>query len=255
MSALPVLTTPTFSGTIPSIKKKFTFRPFLTKEQKILLFALESGELINVYLALKDIIEACVKDTTLDVENMPIFDLESIFLQIGARSTGEIANVLATCSNCQKTTELEIPLLDVTLKNYQKGANKISLTDDIGIIIKYPTLADAINLVSSEKEEGIEKNPEEGKEIQSYDLLLNSIEAVYTAEKIYRLGEDYSIDDLGVFIDSLSIPQLKKVKEFLKKSPYLSYETTYRCPHCEHENQVEIKGIKDFFFVPSPMKT
>lgn len=245
---LPVLNAPTFSGTIPSTKKSFTFRPFLVKEQKILLFALESRELINIYLALKDIIHSCIRETNIDVQKLPIFDLESIFLQIGARSTGEIANVIANCTNCKKDTELEIPLLDVSLKNYKKGANKIKLTDTIGITLKYPTLDDAIEVAKDDSK----KNEEEQS---SYDMLLNSIESVYDENGIYRLGEEYTTDDLNVFVDSLSIQQLRKIKKFLKESPYLSYETKFVCPHCGHENEVEIKGIKDFFFAPSPMKT
>ena len=239
--SLPVLNNPTYTAKIPSSGKSFNFRPFIVREQKILLMALESGDITNIYHGLRDIINTCILDDIGDVENMPLFDLEGIFLAIAAKSTGEIAKVGKKCDHCSHPNELEIPLEDIRLKNYAKGNNKIQLNEQVGVLLHYPTLKDALSISLGQEQD--KKSEEE----LSFDIIANTIESVYDGKSVYNSG-DYSREELGVFIESFQMKHLKMIKDFLTSAPYLSYEGAFNCEKCGSENRYEIKGIRDFFF-------
>lgn len=239
--SLPVLNNPTYTARIPSSGKPFNFRPFIVREQKILLMALESGDVTNIYHGLRDVINSCILDEIGDVETMPLFDLEGIFLAIAAKSTGEIAKVGKKCDHCGQPNELEIPLEGVALKNYKKGNNKIQLNEQVGVLLHYPTLKDALAVSISQDHE--KKSEEE----LSFNIIMNTIESVYDGKTVYN-SSDYSREELGTFVESFQMKHLRQIKEFLVETPYLSYEGSFNCEHCGKENKFEIKGIRDFFF-------
>jgi phage FluMu protein Com len=240
--SLPILNTPTYSAKIPSTGKDFNFRPFIVKEQKILLMALESGDLSNIYHGLRDIIKSCLLSEIGNIETMPLFDLEGIFLSIAAKSTGEIAKVGRKCSSCGHPNEIEIPIENVTLKNFKQGSNRIQLNEKVGIILRYPTLKDALDL-SLESEQDKKKSDEE----LSFNMITKTIESVFDEKSVYS-GSDYTEEELKNFVETFQLNHLKMIKNFLVDAPYLSYIGSFECDHCKHINEYEVKGIRDFFF-------
>lgn len=243
--SLPVLNSPTYTARIPSTGKNFDFRPFIVREQKILLMALESGDVTNIYHGLRDIINACILSDIGDVEKMPLFDLEGIFLAIAAKSTGEIAKVGKKCVHCSHPNEIEIPLEGVKLKKFEKGNNKIELSEaGVGVLLHYPTLKDALEISLIQENDGGDKKTDEEL---SFEIIMNTIEAVYEGKTVHT-SSDYSREDLAQFVESFQMSHLKKIKEFLVNTPYLSYEGSFECESCKKTNQYEVKGIRDFFF-------
>lgn len=240
--SLPVLSNPTYSAKIPSTGKIFDFRPFIVREQKILLMALESGDVTNIYHGLRDIIKTCILSEIDDIETMPLFDLEGIFLAIAAKSTGEISKVGKKCDHCNHPNILEVPLEGVALKNYSKNNNKIQLTEEVGVLLHYPTLKDALDI--SIRQEDKKKVSEEEL---SFDIIMNTIESVFDKNGIYT-GSDFSREELSTFVESFQLKHLRLVKDFLVNMPYLSYSGKFNCESCGKENQYEVKGIRDFFF-------
>jgi hypothetical protein len=240
--SLPVLSNPTYTAKVPSTGKNFNFRPFIVREQKILLMALESGDITNIYHGLRDIINSCILTDIGDVESIPLFDLEGIFLAIAAKSTGEIAKVGKKCKHCSHLNEIEIPLEGVVLKKFNKENNKIQLTDQVGVLLKYPTLKDALDISISQ-----EKDKDKSSEALSFEIIMNTIGSVFEGKNVYS-GTDYSKEDLAEFVESFQMSHLKKIKDFLINVPYLSYEGSFECESCKKTNEYEVKGIRDFFF-------
>jgi len=243
---LPVLNTPTYSAKIPSTGQTYNFRPFIVKEQKILLIALESGDKSNIYHGVRDIIRSCILTDIGDIEKMPLFDLEGIFLSIASKSTGEIARVGKKCKECGHPNELEIPIEQVTLKNFSKGNNKIQLNDQVGIILKFPNLKDALD-IALEQESALDSKGSISDEELSFRIILRTIESVYDGKGVYS-GSDYTEEELASFIETFQVSHIKKIKQFLTNIPYLSYEGEFECEHCKAKNIFEVKGIRDFFF-------
>jgi ribosomal protein L44E len=249
--SLPKIKQPIYIGDIPSNKTKFSFKPFLVKEQKNLLIALESDDLEHIYAAFIDIVDSCVlsvnndKNKKLDVRSLPSFDAESVFLQISARSIGEKTSVRIECEKCQTENDVDIIINDVTLKDYDPKKQKIQLTDDIGIELKYPSLNDIIDSDSSASDSGESENSQQVTQI--YKTIKNSIVSIYDKENVYP-KEDMDAEELDEFIDSLSIPQMQKIENFFNEYPYLANDVKFTCKECGTVNETEIKGLKDFFF-------
>ena len=241
--ALPKNETPTFRGTVPSTKKRFEFRPFLVKEQKILLIALESQDIEQMYIAFRDILKTCVlTPDAIDVEKSPAFDIESVFMQISAKSVGEQSNILVHCNKCQESNEVKIETEHVYVKNFEEASanTKIQLTDNLGIILKYPSLYDSITITTANAKQ---KNSETQ---MIYDTIIASLESVYDTDNVYPI-EDQTKEDVIEFIDSLTIDQMKKVEGFFENIPYLAYDLEFTCSSCGHVNKQEIQGMKNFF--------
>jgi len=245
--ALPSLKKPIYVGDIPSSKQKFQFKPFLVKEQKNLLIALESDDLEHIYSAFIEIVESCVisvdndKEKKLDVKNIPSFDAESVFLQISSRSIGEKTSVKVECENpeCNAENDIDVIIQDVHLKNYDPKKQKIQLTEDVGMELRYPSLNDIIH--------EDDKNGEDHQVTQIYKTIKKSIVSIFDKENVY-LKDDMDSDELDEFIDSLTIPQMQKIENFFEDYPYLSNDVKFTCKSCGTVNETEIKGLKDFFF-------
>jgi hypothetical protein len=247
MKQLPSLKHPIYLGKIPSTKQKFQFKPFLVKEQKNLLISLESDDIQHIYASFMEIIESCVisvdndKTKKMDVKNLPSFDAESVFLQISSRSIGEKTTVRLDCEKCEAENDVDVIINDVQLKNYDPEKQKIQLTDDVGIVLRYPSLND---IIIQENDDNDNKEPETS---QVYTTIKNSVVSIYDKETVYP-REDIDPEELDEFIDSLSIPQMQKIEKFFEDYPYLSNDVKFKCKSCETINDVEVKGLKDFFF-------
>ena len=241
--ALPILETATYELTLPSKDVKVKYRPFLVKEEKILLQALESGSNKEMTNALKQIVHACTFGTV-DINTIPIFDVEYIFLQIRAKSVGEIAKLKLLCQDDKETyAEVEVDLSKVEVHVDEKHTNNIVVDEKkkIGIIMSYPT----INTVDPENvgKKGM-------KTQQMFDMLANTVHQVYEGDKIHAAG-DYTKEELNKFLESLDNVAFTKINEFFDSMPKLKQEVDIVNPKTKVKTKLTLQGLQDFFVSPS----
>ena len=235
--ALPKINTPTYELVVPSTNEKIKYRPFLVKEEKILLIAMESNENNEILQAVKDIVLECTFNK-LDLGNMPMFDVEYIFLQIRGKSVGEISKLSLLCQDDGETyANVEVDLNDITVEVSENHTNKIELTDAMGIIMKYPTL-DAFN------DTGI-------SEINSknmLDVISSCILQIYDkkGEEVFD-AKDQTTEELTNFIGDLNSKQFKDLQNFFETMPKLQHTVIVKNPKTEVENKVVLQGLNDFF--------
>lgn len=238
---LPKIDTPIFDLELPISKLKISFRPFLIKEQKILLMAGQSDEKDFLFKNIKQIIKNCCI-TEVDIDNLSIIDLEYFFLQLRAKSVGEIVETKYKCENfieekgdiCGNLMDVEYNILDTVVD--MNGYNDlIPLTDKIGLKMKLPSY-DVIenNFNKIESDEII------------FVVIKNSIEYIYDEDNMYYI-KDTTEEELNDFIDSLSVVQVKKIREFFDHIPVLKKIFNVKCGKCGFEHTITIKGIVNFF--------
>jgi len=237
--ALPIIETQTYELTLPSADVKVKFRPFLVKEEKVLLQALESQEQKEIVNALKNIVSACTFGT-LNVDELPTFDLEYVFLQIRAKSVGEVAKLKVLCPD-DKTTyaDVEVDLSKVDVQVDDKHTNNIVIDEDkkIGMILKYPTL------------NSVDPTTDFSKGVKTetlFEIIGNSIFQIYEGEKVYN-ASDYKKDELNKFIESLDSKSFTKVQEFYNTMPKLIHEIEVENPKTKVKSKVTLQGLTDFF--------
>src|SRR6056300_1229846 len=230
--ALPVIETQSYELTLPSADVAVKFRPFLVKEEKVLLQALESQEQ-------KQIVNACTFGT-LNVDDLPTFDLEYVFLQIRAKSVGEIAKLKVLCPDDKKTyADIEIDLSKVEVQVDDKHNNNIVIDENkkIGMIMKYPTLG------SIDTEMKIDQKVS-AKVL--FDIIAKSIYQVYEGDKVFN-ATDYTKDEMTNFIESLDSKTFLKVQEFYDTMPKLMHEIEVENPKTKVKSKVVLQGLTDFF--------
>src|SRR6056300_1063903 len=236
--ALPILETQSYELTLPSADVKVKYRPFLVKEEKVLLQALESEDQKQIVNALKEIVRACTFGS-LNVDDLPTFDLEYIFLQIRAKSVGEVAKLKVLCPDDKKTyADIEIDITKVEVYVDDDHSNKVDLdeTRKLGVVLKYPSLK-IIN-------EGIISGDLKLKE--SYELIYNSIEQIYEGDKTY-LAKDSTKEELEEFVNGLTSDQMRKIQNFFSTMPRLEQKIKVKNPITNVESEVTLKGLADFF--------
>jgi len=235
--ALPKLTTPTYELELPSTDEKIKYRPFLVKEEKILMMAMESKANADITQAVKDIVSECTFKK-IDITNMPMFDVEYIFLQIRSKSVGEVSKLKLLCPDDGKTyAEVELNLTEVKVQVGDDHTNKIELGDGKGMIMKYPTL-------ESFKETGIKDiNPSNMLEVIGTCIL-----QIYEEDgkKTYD-SKDQTKKELADFIEQLNTKQFKDVQKFFETMPKLKHEITIKNPKTKKESKITLTGLNDFF--------
>ena len=241
--ALPKVDIPTYELTLPSEDKKIKFRPFLVKEEKILYIAQATGDEKQMISALRDVINACTFDVLM-VDNLPIFDIEYIFLQLRAKSVSEISKFRSICPDDGKTyAEVELDLTTVDVQVDDNHTNKIVIDDkrNLGMVLKYPTL----------------KNYEYGKKTMEIDqvfgILADCIDHVFEGEKIYP-AKDSTKNEIKDFIEGLPQASFNKIQQFFDTMPKLKHELEVTNPKTKVVNKVTLQGIADFFELASPTK-
>jgi len=243
--ALPIIETATYELTLPSKDVKVKYRPFLVKEEKVLLMALESKLPEEMTSALKQICHACTFGTV-DINTLPLFDVEYIFLQIRAKSVGEIATLKLLCPDDKETyAEVEIDLSKVEVHVDEDHSNKIELDEKkkIGIVMSYPT----INTIDP-------KINKEGKKTQvMFDMLVSTIHQIYEGDKIHT-PSDYTKEELHKFIESLDSKAYKKINDFFDSMPKLKQEIEIVNPKTKKTSKLTLQGLQDFFVLPSLTK-
>ena len=235
--ALPKLATPTYELEIPSTDEKIKFRPFLVKEEKILMMAMESKSNADITQAVKDIVQECTFNKV-DISNMPMFDVEYIFLNIRSKSVGEVSKLKLLCPDDGKTyANVELDLNEVKVQVGDDHTNKIELGNDMGMIMKYPT-------IDSFSDTGIRDiNPGNMLEVISSCIL-----QIYEkkGEKVYDT-KDQTQKEVIDFIEQLNTSQFKKVQDFFTTMPKLKHEITVKNPKTKKESKVTLTGLNDFF--------
>ena len=235
--ALPKLNTPTYELEVPSTDEKIKYRPFLVKEEKILMIAMESKDNAQIVNAVKDIVSACTFDK-IDISSMPMFDVEYIFLNIRAKSVGEVSKLRVLCPDDKKTyTNIDVDLTKVNVEIGEGHTNKIELTDDTGMIMTYPT-------IDSFTETGITTVSAENM----IELIGSCVLQIYEnkGEKVYQ-GKDQTKKELTEFIESMNTAQFKKVQKFFDTMPKLKHTVKVKNPKTKKSSDVTLNGLNDFF--------
>ena len=235
--ALPKLNTPTYELEVPSTDEKIKYRPFLVKEEKILMIAMESKDNAQIINAVKDIVSSCTFGK-LNVATMPMFDMEYIFLNIRAKSVGEISKLKVLCPDDKKTyASVELDLTKVEVQVGDDHSNKIELTDDMGIIMTYPT-------IDSFLESGIETV----NASNMLDVVGSCVLQIYEqkGEKVYQ-AKDQTKKELTEFIESMNSGQFRKLQSFFDTMPKLKHTIKVKNPKTKKTSDVTLSGLNDFF--------
>jgi hypothetical protein len=243
---LPKIDVSVYECILPSNKKKVKFRPFLVKEQKLLLMATEATEVKDSVEAMKQVVKNCVLDDV-DVEALAVFDLEFLFLNLRARSVSEVVKVKYKCNNvieskgideedkrCENVVDIDINVLEITPEFGEGHSNKIQLSDKLGIVFKYPTFEMVENMTGKSENEVI------------FDLIIKSIDYIYDNDELYY-AKDANQDELVEFIDGLTQEHLEKIKDFFDTLPKIKKDIKFECNKCGHHEDITIEGIQNFF--------
>tara|TARA_B100000900_G_scaffold279741_1_gene239314 strand:- start:355 stop:1071 length:717 start_codon:yes stop_codon:yes gene_type:complete len=236
--ALPIANVAQYELTLPSQQKKIKYRPFLVKEEKILLMALETQKPEDMLEAVKNIVKSCTFNE-INPEDYPLFDLEYIFLQIRSKSVGEISKIKVLCPDDKKTYEkIEVDLSKVEVYVEDDHSNNIVLDEDrkLGVVLKYPSL----KIINS----GILTG--DVKLEQMYELIVNSIEQIYEGDKVH-MAKDTDKKELEDFVNNLSGEQMKNIQKFFETMPRLEQKVKVTNSKTKVESEVTLKGLADFF--------
>ena len=244
---LPTIAVPEYTLTIPSTGKEIKYRPFLVKEEKILLIALESEDDAEVINAIKNIIQSCIFGDY-DVSSMPTFDLEYIFLQLRAKSKGEVIDLKYECPKCKIEIEVHVNTNDVQIQLTKGHTNKIELTEELGVIMKYPT----IELQSAVAQFADEKRQIEG----IFQMISSSIEMIYDKENTYPV-KDHTEEEINTFLESLTDEHFQKISTFFDTMPKLEHKIQVNCTNkvgkgknkskCGYKEEQTLSGLQSFF--------
>ena len=235
--ALPKLTTPTYELEVPSTDEKIKYRSFLVKEEKILLMAMESGKNKDIVQAVKDIVSECTFNK-LNLGTIPMFDVEYIFLNIRSKSVGETSKLKLLCPDDKKTyAEVEVDLSDVKVQVDDDHTNKIELSEDMGIIMTYPT-------IDSFSDTGIQTITASNM----LDIIGSCVLQIYEekGEKVYE-AKDQTKKELTDFIESMNTKQFKEIQSFFDTMPKLKHTIKVKNPKTKKESDVILTGLNDFF--------
>ena len=234
---LPKLATPKYDMIVPSTGKAITYRPYVVKEEKILLIALETQDEDAIEKAVLNIINECV-ETPINVNDLTTFDVEFMFITLRSKSVGEGIKLTPKCDGdeCEEINEVVINLEKVTVENLKDAPDKhIKLTDDISIDLKWHTMKD--------RTEDLKKETETETII---NMIVTSLETIYSGEDTYAV-KDATKKEVVEFVESLNTDQFNDIVEVLSNIPYLSYDMDFDCKKCGKNNTIELRGLIDFF--------
>ena len=235
--ALPILETASYELTLPSTDVKVKYRPFKVAEEKVLLQALESQEQKQIVEALKNIVGVCTFGN-LNVDELPTFDLEYVFLQIRSKSVGEVANIKILCPDDKKTyADVNVDLTKVDVQVDDEHTNKIQVNDSVSLLMKYPT----INSVDPTKDYS------KGADTSTlFKVISDGIYQIFEGEKVH-LAKDYTREELDKFVESLDSKSFKSIQRFYETMPKLRHELEVENPKTKVKSKVTLEGLTDFF--------
>ena len=240
---LPKIDVPVYEIKLPSTGESIKFRPFTVKEEKLFLMAYESEDVKYSVDTIIQVLNNCVV-SDVDVKELPTFDIEYLFLHLRARSIGEIVKLKYRCNNdvgteqepqkCNSSVEIELNVLEVEPSKNPNHTNKIQLTEELGIVMKYPKM-------------GLIKDNTESDDFNVVlDLIISCIDYIYDKENLYY-AKDSTKEELTEFLDSLQSKDLEKVKDFFDTMPKLKKNMDFSCKKCGYTENIELEGLQSFF--------
>jgi hypothetical protein len=241
---LPKLDVPIYETKLISNDQVVRFRPFLVKEQKLFLMAAESEEPKDTINAIKQVLRNCILDD-IDVDSMATFDIEYLFLQLRARSIGEVVNLRFNCNNnvtekgeekkCGNLVKIDINVLEINPTKDQEHTNKIQITDKVGVVLKYPTF------------NSIDSNEIDSQDMQQVlNVIVSCIDYVYDDEQVYY-AKDTKKEELIEFIENMKQGDLEKLSSFFTTLPKLKKDVQFHCDKCGYEEDIILEGVQSFF--------
>lgn len=229
--ALPKLDTPTFELTLPSNNKKIKFRPFLVKEHKILL-TMSEAENEEVSRIIRELVDVCTFNK-LKVDDLPHFDIEYIFMNLRAKSIGEMVDVNINCE-CGNKIQTQFNIEEVKVEKPKEHSNKIMLTDSVGVEMRYPTIDEVIEVFATNDNKKV------------VDLIIKSINTIFDTEQVWSAKEQTK-EELEEFIFSLTKNQFEQLEEFFVTAPKVVQVIEADCNKCGKHNSVRLEGLQNFF--------
>ena len=234
---LPTIVTPSYELTLPSNGKKIKYRPFLVKEEKILILAIESNSMKDISRAIKDVLKNCILTKGVKIDELPTFDIEYLFLNIRSRSIGESIDLIVTCPDDGETkVNKQIYIDEISIKKDKDHNPDIKLDDTYTMRLKYPSLDQFID-------ENF--NFDEGKD-NSFDIISSCIDMVFSEEEAWE-AKDCSKKELLEFVERLNSVQFKEVEKFFDTMPKLSHEIEVENPNTKVKSTVTLEGLASFF--------
>ena len=236
---LPKIATPTYELELPSTEKTVNYRPFLVREEKLLVLALESEDTKQITTAIKAVLKSCVLTKGIKVEHLPTFDIEYLFLHIRGKSVGEEIEVNITCPDDEKTqVPITLNLDDIKVQKNDNHNNQIKLDDNLMMELKYPSLDQFIK----NNFDFDEKNQME----QSFDLIGTCIDKIYNEEEVWATA-DCTKKEIKEFLESMNSSQFKEIENFFETMPKLSHTIKVTNPKTKVESEVVLEGLASFF--------
>ena len=232
---LPKIVTPKYDMIVPSTGETVTYRPYVVREEKILLIAIESRSEIAVEKAVTDIIKTCI-ESPIDMKKLTTFDIEMIFITLRSKSVGEGVKINPPCEHCEERNDHKIDLEAVKIKNLEDAVDKhIKLTDDISLDLRWQTMNDRL------------KDKEKKTETETIiNTIAHSIDTIYSGEEIHTV-KDSKMSEVVDFVESLNNDQFTNIIDVLSKQPHLNYKVEFDCKECKKHNERELNGLIDFF--------
>ena len=236
---LPKIATPTYELELPSTGETIKYRPFLVKEEKLLVIALESEDTKQISTAIRAVIKNCILTRGIKVEQLPTFDIEYLFLNIRGKSVGEELEVNLICPDDGETqVAVTINLDDIKVKKSDNHSNRIQLDDTIMMEMKYPSLDEFIKNNFDLKEQSAMD--------QSFELIASCIGTIFTEDEVWAAA-DCTKKELNEFLESMNSSQFKDIEKFFETMPKLSHTVKVKNPNTKKENEVVIEGLVSFF--------
>tara|TARA_B100000282_G_scaffold282408_1_gene245188 strand:+ start:759 stop:1475 length:717 start_codon:yes stop_codon:yes gene_type:complete len=237
--ALPKLNNdvPKYEFKVPSTKEIKKYRPFLVKEQKVLLVAFESKDDKMVLNSMLDCIKGCVQD--FNVYDAPTYDVDYAFLQVRAKSVGETAKIVHTCSDCntENTVSIRIDEIGMDVAEKKKEDFEIKINDNITLELQHPNYKDVISNTG---------NSNDSETVALFKQITSCLKAVKTDDEYIRF-KDEDRKEVETFVDSLTQQQLEQITQFIQNVPKIKHSQKYECKKCKKENTLELEGLQDFF--------
>ncbi len=237
--ALPKIVTPTYELELPSTGETIQYRPFLVKEEKVLVIALESEDTKQITNAIKTVIKNCIFTKNIKVESLPTFDIEFLFLNIRGKSVGEEIEVNVICPDDGETTVLtKIDIDSIKVQKDENHTNKVKVDASIMMEMKYPSLEQFIkNNFDFKGQNSMD---------QSFDLIASCVDKIYTEDEVW-IAADVTKKELVEFLDQMNSSQFKEIEKFFETMPKLLHKVTVVNPKTEVENEVILEGLSSFF--------
>ena len=236
---LPTIATPTYELELPSTGKKIKYRPFLVKEEKLLVLALETESTKDISNAIKTVLKNCIQTRGVKVENLPTFDIEFLFLNIRGKSVGEEVEVNLIAPDDEVTeVPVTINIDDIKIQKSEEHTNKVKLDNELVMEMKYPSL-----------DQFIKSNFDFTEEVsmdQSFDLIASCIDKIYNEEEVWSTS-DCTKKEVKEFLEQMNSMQFKEIEKFFETMPKLSHSVTFKNPKTKVESTVVLEGLSSFF--------